>query len=242
MKNEITELRNQVRTLIHIGQHKTGTTSIQHYLKDNRLNLIEDGLYVPDSICGYDNPSHFILNVYSLNKNRYSSKKELLLETKTQEYFFNLKKYLEKDISRHYQEAISKGCKDIVWSNEGLYLLNSVGEYNRLLELFLGYSSEVVCVCCFREVEAYRKSYTQQLQRGGKKLSDDKDYYRYLGADSWLFDYERKKKILRDVFKKVIWLSYNSKDMIKTFMSAAGYSVSNTESTRLNVTSYKNDF
>ena len=231
----------KLRTLVHIGQHKTGTTSIQHYLKDNRLNLIKDGLYVPNSICGYDNPSHFILNVYSLNKNRYSSMKELLLETKNQEYFFNLKKCLEKDISRHYQQAISKGCKDVVWTNEGLYLLNSTDEYNRLVELFSGYSSEVVCVCCFREVEAYRKSYIQQQQGVGKINSEDKDSYRYLNADSWLFDYERKKKILREAFAKVISLPYNSRDMIKPFMETVGYSASNHESIRLNVTP-KNDF
>jgi hypothetical protein len=227
-----------MRTIIHIGQHKTGTTSIQHYLKDNRDELAERGLYVPDSLAGDGNPSHFLLNIYSLEENRFSYMKERLLEIKDSEYFITLKQNLENDIAQHYQRAESQGCKDIIWSNEGLYLLNSVGEYQKLYELFHKYSLETVCICCFRDVASYRKSYIEQHKKMGIESSDDKDSYRYVEADSWLFDYERKKQILNQVFAKTIYFSYDKEDMIKIFMEKIGYMVTGTDSIRLNVTKY----
>jgi hypothetical protein len=154
-----------LRTIVHIGQHKTGTTSIQAYLKDTRNNLINQGLYIPDSILEYNNNSHFILNVYSLNPDRFSSMKENLLKTKSKEYFDQLEENLKKDIFDHYWTANNLKCKEIIWSNEGLYLLNSIEEYKRLYELFRKHSSEVVCICCFRDVEEYKVSYTKQLNK-----------------------------------------------------------------------------
>lgn len=70
-----------MRSLIHMGQHKTATTSIQHHLKSNREALLKRGLYVANSIAGYDAPSHFILNIYALKENRLSAMKERFLES-----------------------------------------------------------------------------------------------------------------------------------------------------------------
>ena len=225
-----------MRTFVHVGQHKTATTAIQHYLIAQRAQLEKAGLYVPDSLCGYANPSHFALNVYSLNEGRLSSMKEALLATKRTDYLASLGETIEKDLERHYREAVSRGCKDAVWSNEGLYLLNSEEEYQRLIELFRPYSTQVVCVCCFRAIEAYRKSYMKQHREQGLAHSEDPDSYRYFGSDSWLFDYDRKRRLLDSTFDESIYLAYDSGDMIGAFMRSIGYPVSGTESMRLNVT------
>ena len=95
-----------MKTIIHIGQHKTGTTSIQKFLQDNRTALAKKGLYVPSSIAGYNNPSHFILNVYALEKDRYSSMKENLIENKGQQYLSKLEIELKKDIENIYKDAL----------------------------------------------------------------------------------------------------------------------------------------
>lgn len=225
-----------MRTIIHIGQHKTGTTSIQHYLRNHKIELAKNGLYVPDSLLGYDNPSHFILNVYSLDQNRSSAMKDRLKATNSSEFFMELEQNLEFDIAQHYQRANEEGCKDIIWSNEGLYLLNSVREYKKLKELFYKHSSEIVCICCFREFESYRMSYMEQLKKHGINFSDDKDSYRYVEADSWLFDYKQKKEILGQVFDQVIFFSYSKENMIEAFMEKIGYLATDTDSIRLNVT------
>jgi hypothetical protein len=225
-----------MKTFIHIGQHKTGTTSIQHYLVSKRAELAKEGLYVPDTLVGIENHSHFILNVYALNQNRMSSKKEKLLAKNGPKYFADLKGRLEKDIAQHYAAARKMGCNEIIWSNEGLYLLNSVEEYERLLELFRKHSTEVVCVCCFREVESYRESYMKQLTKRGIAFNSDKDSYRYVEPDSWLFDYESKEKLLRQVFGNVLFFPYNSQNMVGTFMEKIGHQAPDSDAFRLNVT------
>ncbi len=164
-----------MRTIIHIGQHKTGTTSIQHYLRSKRIELAKEGLYVPDALVGYDNPSHSILNVYALNQHRFPSMKEALLATKNPSFFMGLQKNIQDDIAKHYRHASSQGCQDIIWTNEGLYLLNSVEKYTRLCGLFNEFSSEIVCACCFRELEPYRMSYMEQLKKKGIGFSHDRD-------------------------------------------------------------------
>jgi hypothetical protein len=236
-----------MRTTIHIGQHKTGTTSIQHYLREKSHDLAKRGLYVPDRIMGFGDPSHFILNIYALNSNRMSSKKEELLKKRNTQFFgifsINPDKLiggqgvkLRTDIRKHYQRAVSLGCNDIIWSNEGLYLLNSQEEYGRLADLFSTYSERLRCVCCFRDIESYRNSYIRQLKSQGIPLSQDPDSYRYVEHDSWLFDYKRKEQLLRRAFDEVILLKYSPEGMVNSFMDSIGYSVSNGDEFRLNVT------
>lgn len=212
-----------MKTIIHIGQHKTGTTSIQHFLARRRADLAKAGLYVPDSLLGSTDPSHYILNVYALNQDRLSTAKIRMLDTKPPDFFARLRENLEKDIARHYHAANQLGCPDIIWSNEGLYVLNSSEEYERLLDLFRPYSTEVVCLCCLRDVDSYRKSYMAQLKRNGISFSDDRDSYRYVETDSWLFDYRQKETILREVFENVILFPYHNRAMVKTFMEQIGY-------------------
>jgi len=224
-----------METIIHIGQHKTGTTSIQHYLQQNRAELSTNGLYVPDSIAGFANESQFILSVYALNKHRSSPMKDVLLGTNPPEYFDELQDTLVADIARHYENAESQGCNQIIWSNEGLYLLNSLIEYRKLRSLFDDYSVSVVCVCCFRDKDSYSKSYKLQLQRSGIAYSDDKGSYTYVEEDSWLYDYERKEILVNSVFDEFIAISYDPTDMVKKFMNELGYKTHNTQFLRHNV-------
>ncbi len=224
-----------MKTLVHIGQHKTGTTSIQHYLRENRDTLMKAGLYVPDTLLGFDNPSHFLLNVYALDKDRDSTAKTRLKEFLDEDFFATLDQRLPAAVDEHYQKALDAGCKEILWTNEGLYLLDSKSEYKRLKQLFALYSNEVACICCFRDRESYRQSYTRQLESLELTLSDDPRSYRYLKPDSWLFDYDRKKELLASVFEKVCILDYDAGDMVKVFMAAVGYPAEGeTASLRLN--------
>ena len=225
-----------MKTIIHIGQHKTGTTSIQYYLRDNREQLEKKGLYVPSKIAGFENPSHFILNVYSLSGNRYSQKKEEILSSKGKQYIDELEKVLKSDIAQIYQDASNKGCDKIIWSNEGLYLLKSVAEYKKLVSLFKPYSSETEVVCCFREVASYRKSYIKELKKHHISLSQDQDSYRYVETDSWLLNYEDKKQILSKVFNKCIFFAYDPDDNVNKFMNAIGYNCEDTKNYKKNVT------
>lgn len=224
-----------MKTIIHIGQHKTATTSIQHCLQENSVILEKQGLYIPDSLVGYNNPSHFILNVYALAHHRTSSAKDRVLAAKGKDFLSELKGQLKQDISSHYQRAKEKNCTEVIWSNEGLYLLNSKEEYQKLISLFTPFSSEITVVCCFREVNSYRKSYANQQHKLGLQPSNDKDSYRYLKKDSWLFDYERKKNLLTRTFDNSLFFSYSESDNVSKFMTEIGHCIPKTQSFRLNI-------
>lgn len=225
-----------MKTIIHIGQHKTGTTSIQRFLQDNGKDLAYQGLYVPSRIAGYSNPSHFILSVYALAEGRFSPKKEEIIKNKGVEYLSNLGIELGEDIERIYNEARKKNCDRVIWSNEGLYLLKTETEYKRLIDLFSKHSTKIEVVCCFRDVKSYRESYKKQLRKQKISLSYNPDSYRYLEPDSWIFDYKRKKELLSEVFDQCTYFSYEPKDNVTKFMETIHINKLATGNYRLNVT------
>lgn len=225
-----------MRTILHIGQHKTGTTSLQHYLKNNRETLLKKGLYVPDNLAGITHPSHYLLNVYALESKRLSSMKEIMLKQQTKDYFDDLEVNLITSIKQHYARAYENHCSDIIWTNEGLYLLNSVAEYKKLARLFQNEADEMVCVCCFREKTAFRSSYIAQHEKQKLPTSQTKDSYCYTEPTSWLFDYKRKKALLAQAFQQTLYIDYDPNDMVSTFLQAIGYTATNAPSERLNIT------
>jgi len=231
-----------METVIHIGQHKTGTTSLQNCLFHYKSELRKQKYYFTNKILNYRHNSHYILNVYSLNKTRFSSMKERIIKSNGQKYLDELDERLPSGIKNIYDEAIQQKCDKIIWSNEGLYLLNSINEYKKLLNLFKPFSSKITIVCCFRDKESYSVSYTRQLQKQNITLSNDPDSYRYLKPDSWLFNYDRKKRILSEVFDQFLFWNYNKADNITPFFKLVNINIKNSKNFRLNVTEPKKWF
>lgn len=185
-----------METIVHIGQYKTGTTSIQNYLEHNIDNLKAQNIYFTDKILDQYSPNHTLLNVYSLAKDRTSSTKDLYTKSTGLGNLDFLDKHLPEEIKGIYERAVQAKCDRIIWSNEGLYLLNSKEEYQKLANLFRPFSSRVVVVCCFRDKGSFLKSYKLQLETQNLTPSSDTDSYRYLKGDTWLLDYDRKKSNL----------------------------------------------
>ena len=225
-----------MKTIVHVGQHKTGTTSIQRFLRDHHDVLISKGIYVPVRIGECGDPSHYLLNVCALAPGRFSLKKEKVLRQHGEAYLLELCKRLPKDIAEVYSVAEEKRCHTVLWSNEGLYLLNSVAEYRSLTDLFFPYSEWVEAVCCFRDLESFRFSYEKQLIKKGVSRSLDPDSYRYISKDSWLYDYDRKKKLLDAVFDKTVYFEYDSGNNVQSFLRALGLEGFDAGDYRLNVT------
>ncbi len=194
---------------------------------------------MPQKFSGYTEPSHFLLNVYALAEGRFSPKKEEIIATKGAEYLSALETELRIEIEEAYRDAKSNRCSTVLWSNEGLYLLNSIPEYSRPLDLFTPHSTEVEVICCFREVQDFRDSYMKQLKKRNMSPSCDPDSYRYVDVDSWLFDYDRKRDILAKVFGKCTYFTYDPNDNIKKFMETIGLDQVNASDYRRNVTKGK---
>lgn len=223
-----------MKTLIHIGQHKTASTSIQNTLVNNHSRLINAGLWYPTELAGIEFPSHYPLNIYCLDENRLSHKKAKLMNSNPK-HIKSIKNLLLDDIAFQYKQAQNSGCHTVLWSNEGLYLLNSIDEYQRLYDLFSPFSEQIKVVCCFREVNAFKKSYTNQLYKSGFQTSKDNDSFCYVEPDSWLFDYIRKQQILSQVFNnQTEFFDYTNTGMVELFLTKAGFPNLKLEELQLN--------
>lgn len=225
-----------METIIHIGQHKTGSTSLQNTLFQHRSELRKQKYFYTNKILTHEHNSHYILNVYALDRNRFSSMKEKLIKSNGEKHIEELNEQLPTEIKTIYDEALRQNCNKIIWSNEGLYLLNSKQEYERLFNLFKPFSTKITVTCCFRERESYRISYLKELQKKNISLSNIPGSCRYLKPDSWLFDYDRKKRILYEVFDQCLFWDYKKEDNIKPFLTLFNIEIEGNINKRLNVT------
>jgi len=223
-----------MKTLVHIGQHKTASTSIQNTLVNNRGLLLQAGLWYPTELLGIDFPSHYPLNIYSLDEGRYSHKKAKLLKNNPQQIKVIMAELVDA-IEKQYKMARANGCHTVLWSNEGLYLLNSLHEYQQLYDLLMPYSDELTVICCFREISSFKKSYIEQLYKSGFQPSKDSDSFCYVEPDSWLFDYQRKEKLLDAVFlNNTVVFDYVNSGMVQLFLQKIGFPQLKLEELRLN--------
>lgn len=228
-----------MKTIFHIGQHKTATTSIQRYLAHHRVSMKTKGIYFPLPFNSGRNSNHFQLNLYALNDSRFSPKKELLLQ-KDSSAVTKIRSELPEKIERVYEDAEKHGCETVLWSNEGLYLLNSEEEYERLLRLVRQYSKQVTAACCFRNPEEFLASYTKELLKNKLQAEPTElDSYRYVEPDSWLVDYARKKVLLEQVFDSCIFWEYDPKDNVRSFLHNLNLPV--VDSTDIRVNTSQND-
>ncbi|MEE2825599.1 MAG: hypothetical protein VYE64_03115 [Planctomycetota bacterium] len=205
---------------------------------DESAQLLERGIYVP--LCNPNleleyikSPNHVELNVFSLAEGRFSVAKTNFNKSNAISWE-GFRQGLVNDISLIYNDAKKQDCNTVLFSNEGLYLLNSEEEYLVLQGLFLKHTDSIKVLCCFRDVEDFQKSYKRQLFKMGFSASSKPDSFRYLEPDSWLFDYERKKRLVSSVFPDAVYWSYDSKDNVKAFLKLIGASDLQLKTRRLN--------
>ena len=188
---------------LHIGVHKTGTTSVQAYLHDHAHWLLQQHVFVPALSASVGLQSHFGLNVYGLDDDRLSPTKLRLLENPG----FDL-----ADYRNHVADAVSnalqsRGNAPIVFTNEGLSLLRTKSELARLAALFNGLSVHVIVYT--RDPTAYLRSYEAHLRSYGYPISDDPATPFYVAEDSWLRDWDSLVGIYRSQFDSISALNYD---------------------------------
>jgi len=176
------------RARLHIGTHRTGTTSLQRLLADHRAELRRAGYNFPEGMAWPDN--HV----------------ELWFAAMRPERLQDLARFLDWALGRlgdsltscqdprwfakTRENILQTPGDDLVYSCEGLCLLRYPDEVERLRLLFEGADLSVVLV--HREPNAFLASYEWAMQITGSTLSEDPDSIMYTRPDSWLVDYEAR--------------------------------------------------
>lgn len=206
------------RIIVHVGLHKTGTTSIQAFLHRNRDTLKElnidvyEGLFIPSN--------HVELHCAAMRINRDSPYK-LLHNLKIDEDF-------RKKIKNHISEYIkSSTCECIVFSSEGLSYLYYADELKRLRSYLPKGRIEIVIY--IRNAQDYLRSYKNQLRNTPVPSVIEKDSFAYTESDSWLLDFETRISKFVDIFgeENVTILNYDeevqqSQNIIPSFIRILG--------------------
>lgn len=174
--------------LIHIGLHKTGTTSIQAFLQRNIARLKEHGLDFYQGLVYPEN--HVELHAASMRPSRDSGYKNRTKLQVNQEYIGQVRQHVSDFLD-------GSGAQRFIFSSEGLSLLRYADEVSTLKSLFPEGSWQIVAY--LREPQSYLRSYAAELKKHPETLPSviSQDSFAYVESDSWLIDYQARLEAYR---------------------------------------------
>jgi len=212
-----------MRVVVHLGQPRTGTTSLQYFLGWGGVPEVYLP-FLPSFFRNVPPTNHYKMSIVCLNENRLSPPKiRYLQEGGKTEDIEQMRTVIKEWAGREYKKALDKGKEILLFSSEDLYLLNYPEEYSRLIDLFSEINAPIEAISCFRGKESFKESWSKRLKYNGYILENNPDDFRCISTESFLFDYERKKELIKGVFDKCIFFSYNEKDNTKEFLNVLGY-------------------
>lgn len=169
------------KLILHIGTEKTGTTSIQNFLYENRNELLEKNIYIPKNL-GYKN--HRKLATICMNDGHTDDHhKSLNLQNSNEIKSWQKKTrfQIENELKEITQETT------IITSEHFSSRLTNKYEVIRLKELLANFFDDIKVVIYLRRQDEYAVSlYSTALKDGmthrqilpNKKLTERYDYFR----------------------------------------------------------------
>lgn len=165
--------------LLHVGMHKTGSTSIQQFLRDHTGDLLASvGASLP---AGFLIPElHSDLPLLVIRPDRTWPARLRFPETQDPRW--------QAAATAHVRAAVADAPTGaVVWSHEDLSYVRFDDELDRLRDL-VGAAARVVI---YRRARAdFLRSYREQLEATGFAVSDDPTSFAYVETDSWVADHE----------------------------------------------------
>lgn len=198
--------------IVHIGTHKTGSSSFQKYLQDHLEELRDHGYHVfRSTLCTKARPctaSEIAL---------LATRKEILtpLRCLMPDYISEM---AYKEMLDVVESEIARPEQIVLISEEELSLIRFPPEVSRLKELFKDRDVEIIAV--IREKITWLESWKKQMERLGlPSQSKYPDSVFYTQADSWLVDFDSMIKTFINAFGEanVTIISYEA--MIEEYES-----------------------
>lgn len=182
------------RAIVHIGTHKTGTTTFQRWARMNRNEIQKvTGFRFYESM--YQNPtpsSHFEFAHLAVRP-------EQTFEARRFQKNWNDPAH-QKLIREHIEKQLNG--EDIIISSEDLSLIRFHDEVDRFQSLLGAYEPEYIVVR--RDPEDFLRSYRKWMKANSLQESTDSRSHLYLGPDTWLLDVDS----LDALFPALRWLGY----------------------------------
>jgi hypothetical protein len=175
---------------LHIGTDKTGTTSIQRFLRSNREMLKAQGYYFPLSL---GRGKQVALSLYTKKASRLTDKDPVWRHSRFKDSS-TFHAVVERRLAR---EMARVDAPSVVMSAEGLHR-RSPAAILRLKALLEPWFSKIYVVIYLRSQDSYALSQYQQNIRGGKTLSLEEHLLGTLREND--HDYHAKIQRWADIF------------------------------------------
>lgn len=192
-----------VNVVLHIGTHKTGSTTVQSFLQENKQQLLTNQIVFFEGDIIPEN--HIELYLSCIDPDRETLAKYTM-------DFGSPDALFEKTRNRVAEFLEQSAGKTVIFSTEGLSLLRSREELNRLSQIFDPERHRVQVVCTLRDKRSYLNAYRKQILKvPGRKVSNNPRSALYVEPDSWLVDYAQLIEAYRRVFgaPSVVTIDYN---------------------------------
>ncbi|MGD9671301.1 MAG: hypothetical protein AB7U75_20010 [Hyphomicrobiaceae bacterium] len=200
--------------IIHIGTHKTGTTSLQALLHKNRRAMKRQGFEYYDGTLSEKN--HYDLNLAVVrggvetfaNYNRGTADQL--------EIYNNVREKITAQMRR-------SSAHTFVFSNEGLSYLRTKQECERLKSLFTEQNIKFKILLVLRNKEDFLRSYKNQLLKDPRRTpSSNKKSGLYVESDTWLLDFDELQSAYESVFSDVVTIDYVEQGLLSKLLAEIG--------------------
>ncbi len=190
--------------IMHIGLHKTGTSSFQNYMRNNRGALLkaDADVYQP-----FNNPKASTQLGIAICRDGVLDRVPIGLADR-----------VRPDIADFIARSTAKR---LVFSDESMSLIRTVDEALALRRLFPENKDlHFKVVVVLREKKAWFASYRNQILKMNAENKTDPRAAFYLDPDGWLTDFDQLLHVFRVVFDEVAVLDYDSTDIIAPLFAA----------------------
>ena len=181
-----------MKIILHIGTHKTGTTSFQYLLHSKALELMKNGIHVfRTSIHGVDKGQAPEFGLLSVRSSLIFPLRELRPELTGD--------LIKNKMYDHLNSELSISCNTLVASHEALSFIRSKEEVMILRNILNGHKVKIVV--CQRNALDFLKSWKNQLKKMGLDTnSASSESTSYTEQDSWLVDLSKLYESFKQVF------------------------------------------
>jgi hypothetical protein len=185
--------------VLHVGLHKTGTTSLQAFLASNRLKLERLGFAYYKGLHSPDN--HVDLHAVPIRPEQGSP---FLANNPTAR-----SKIADAEVRQHISALCERERDRVkIFSNEGISYLKYRDEVEALRALFP--DEDVRVVIYLRDPQEYLASYRVEMKKHKMPEVIRPDSFAYTEDDTWLIDYEGRLRAFREIFPAFHAIDYDA--------------------------------
>jgi hypothetical protein len=200
---------------LHIGLHKTGTTSIQHFFHRNIDFYRDRGLHFYLCELGGSNASGIAPLIL---RDGVMSASQKQIDTTKQ----HLARFL--DATKDF---------DVLISGEAISYLRTDEECARLKQLFSAHDNNVIILLTLRDKDSFWESYSNQVRKKGSTGTDAENSRYVLDKEGWLTDFSTLTRVLQSNFNDVRIIQYQE-NMVRHFCNSFGFEMPSNDEPRLN--------